>query len=206
MIKNFLINLLFRILNFNDLMIQFEKNKIDNKMKLISIGLNSKIYSETHISNMQNNKSKIRVGENSHIRGSLQVFAQGGEISVGNYCYIGENSKIWSAENIQIGDQVLISHNVNIHDNISHPLTSDFRHKDYKRILGLENHDLKDFDLRPKRVVIKDKAWIGFNAVILKGVVIGEGAIIGAGCFVTEDVPDYAVIVGNPPKIIKYTN
>jgi acetyltransferase-like isoleucine patch superfamily enzyme len=108
MIKNFLINLLFRILNFNDLMIQFEKNKIDNKMKLISIGLNSKIYSETHISNMQNNKSKIRVGENSHIRGSLQVFAQGGEISVGNYCYIGENSKIWSAENIQIGDQVYL--------------------------------------------------------------------------------------------------
>lgn len=199
-------NFLLKVLNFNDLMIQFEKKKIKDKLEFLTIGLNSNLYSETHVSNMQNDKSKIHIGKNSHIRGSLKVFAQGGEITIGDYCYIGENSKIWSAKNIKIGNQVLISHNVNIHDNISHPLSSEFRHKDFKRILGLEDYDINNFDLRPNDIVIKDKAWIGFNSVILKGVIIGEGAIIGAGCFITQDVPDYAVIVGNPPTIVKYTN
>ncbi|MGC8751800.1 DapH/DapD/GlmU-related protein, partial [Hydrotalea sp.] len=54
-------------------------------------------------------------------------------------------------------------------------------------------------------IKIADKAWIGFNVIILKGVTIGEGAIVGAGSVVTKDVPPYAVVAGNPAKIIKYT-
>ncbi|MCB0501084.1 MAG: hypothetical protein KDD32_00210 [Bacteroidetes bacterium] len=51
--------------------------------------------------------------------------------------------------------------------------------------------------------MIKDKAWIGFNVIILKGVTIGEGAVVGAGSVVTKDVPDYTIVVGNPAKLIK---
>ncbi|MGM9578000.1 MAG: DapH/DapD/GlmU-related protein [Evtepia sp.] len=54
-------------------------------------------------------------------------------------------------------------------------------------------------------IVIRDKAWIGFNAILMKGITIGEGAIVGAGSVVTQDVPDYAVVGGNPARIIKYT-
>ncbi|MBK8021791.1 MAG: hypothetical protein IPK19_10285 [Chloroflexi bacterium] len=50
---------------------------------------------------------------------------------------------------------------------------------------------------------ICDKAWIGFNAVILKGVTIGEGAIVGAGSVVTKDVPAWTVVAGNPARIIR---
>ena len=56
----------------------------------------------------------------------------------------------------------------------------------------------------PKPVVIKDFVWCGANVTILPGVTIGEGAVIGAGSVVTKDVPDYAVVAGNPAKVIKY--
>ncbi len=57
-----------------------------------------------------------------------------------------------------------------------------------------------------KPVLIKEGAWIGFNACILKGVTIGKGAVIGAGSVVTKDVPDFAVVAGNPAEILKYTD
>lgn len=46
--------------------------------------------------------------------------------------------------------------------------------------------------------------WIGTNAIILGGVKVGQGAIIGAGAVVAKDVPSYAVVVGNPAKVVKY--
>lgn len=46
--------------------------------------------------------------------------------------------------------------------------------------------------------------WIGCNAVIMRGVTIGDGAVIGASSVVTKDVPPYSVVVGNPGKVIKY--
>lgn len=52
-------------------------------------------------------------------------------------------------------------------------------------------------------MVISDDAWIGLNAIILKGVKIGKGAIVGAGSVVTKNVPDMAVVAGNPARIIK---
>lgn len=55
-----------------------------------------------------------------------------------------------------------------------------------------------------KPVVIRDFVWLGSNVTIVPGVVIGEGAIVGAGAVVTKNIPDYAVVGGNPARIIKY--
>lgn len=52
-------------------------------------------------------------------------------------------------------------------------------------------------------VKISDKVWIGFNSIILKGVTIGEGAVVGAGSVVTKDVPAWTVVAGNPARIIR---
>lgn len=55
-----------------------------------------------------------------------------------------------------------------------------------------------------QKVIIKNDVWIGANSVIMPGISIGNGAIIGAGAVVTKDVPDYAIVVGVPAKVIKY--
>jgi virginiamycin A acetyltransferase len=62
----------------------------------------------------------------------------------------------------------------------------------------------KELVLR-NRLVIGNDVWVGYNAIILPNVKsIGDGAIIGAGAVVTKDVPDFAVVAGNPAKLIKY--
>jgi acetyltransferase-like isoleucine patch superfamily enzyme len=57
-----------------------------------------------------------------------------------------------------------------------------------------------------KPVLIKDFVWCGSNVNILPGLTVGEGAVIGGGSVVTKDIPDYAIVGGNPAKIIKYRN
>lgn len=55
-------------------------------------------------------------------------------------------------------------------------------------------------------IVIEDAVWIGGHVIVLPGVHIGHGAIIGAGAVVTKDVPDYAIVGGNPARIIRFRN
>ena len=54
-----------------------------------------------------------------------------------------------------------------------------------------------------KKIHIRKNAWIGARVNILPGVTIGENAIIGTGSIVTKDIPDNAVAVGNPAKVVK---
>ena len=56
----------------------------------------------------------------------------------------------------------------------------------------------------PKATKIGNDVWIGCNSVILAGLTVGDGAVIGAGSVVTKDVPDYAIVVGNPARILRY--
>ncbi|MHA4808295.1 acyltransferase [Flavitalea flava] len=189
---------------------RFEDLRIlgENRKKLLNqIGIIDEtaiISPESGIYNNQNNREKIRIGEKTYIIGDLCVFKHGGEISIGSYCFIGPHSKVWSSRKISIGNRVLISHNVNIHDNISHPLNSGERHLDFANFL--ENGLSGSLQLPEAEVIIEDDVWIGFNCVILKGVTIGKGAIIGANTLISKDIPPYAVVVGNPAKIIKYTD
>ncbi len=196
-------SILLKILPVRTIELLLKENSINKCNQSVILGNGSQFYEEAKVVNMQGNKKVIDIGESTHIRGSLQVFKQGGKISIGNYCYLGENSYIWSAGEVSIGDNVLISHGVNIHDNISHPLNAKARHKDFLRIIGVKDYPIENFDLNPKKVIIEKDVWIGFNSIILKGVIIGEGAIIGAGSVVTKDVPAWTVIGGNPAKVIK---
>lgn len=174
-----------------------------SKCNSVILGDKSKFYDESKVTNLQYDSSKITIGNNTHIRGHLQIFSQGGRIEIGNDCYVGEDTRIWSARSIKIGNRVLISHNVNIHDNISHPINHKDRHKDFLRILGENNISSSEFDLRANPVVIGDDVWIGFNVTILKGVRIGNGCILGAETVITKDIPDWSMVVGNPARIIK---
>ncbi len=55
-------------------------------------------------------------------------------------------------------------------------------------------------------IIIEDDAWLGFGAIVLSGVHIGKGAVIGAGAVVTHDVPEGAVAVGSPARVVKMRN
>ena len=63
-----------------------------------------------------------------------------------------------------------------------------------------------DFSDRGGDVLIGDRVWIGYRSVILPGVSIGDGAVVGAGSVVTRDVPPYAIVAGNPARIIGERN
>jgi len=160
-----------------------------------------KLLRTAKIRNNRVNDKSITIGRNSIIAGELLTFKHDGEIKLGEWCYIGEGARLWSAIKIEIGDRVLISHNVNIFDSLTHPLSSEKRHQQFKEIATIGHP--ASIDLSEEAVVIEDDVWVGANSSILQGVHISKGAIIGAGSVVTKDVPEWTIVAGNPAKIIR---
>lgn len=155
---------------------------------------------EIHAKN-RHRPDSITIGPGSHIRGELFTSPHGGHVTMGSHCYLGDNSRIWSAVRVSIGDRVLIRHNSSIFDSDTHPMAPADRHRHFVEMTTKGR--LSKVDLREEPVLIEDDVWIGCNAVILKGVTIGRGAVIGAGSIVTHDVPPYAVAAGNPARVVR---
>jgi acetyltransferase-like isoleucine patch superfamily enzyme len=112
----------------------------------------------------------------------------GKNIKVGKNVFINACCKFQDQGGIEIGNGVLIGHNVT---------------------LATLNHDERPShrqNIYPKPIKIGDNVWIGSNATILQGVTIGNGAIIGANAVVTKDVPENAIVAGIPAKIIRKVN
>ena len=156
---------------------------------------------ESSIVNPAGRRESIRIGSGSHLYGRLLLFAKSGEIIIGDQCFIGPGSQIWSADRVSIGSRVFLSHGVNIHDNNAHPMSAALRHVQFTRPATPES-DRATAAVRTAPVVIEDDAWLGFNVTVLKGVVIGRGAVIGAASVVTTDVPPWTVVAGNPARQI----
>lgn len=183
---------------------------IINEQHKDTIALNSKkvsgvgftFYPETIINNMQNNTAKIMLGANTHVRGTLLIFNYGGKITIGNNCYVGDGSRIWSGQEVIIGNDVLIAHNVNIIDTQAHETDAKERNERYMSLIT-NGPWSNQGNIQTKPIVIKDKVWISLNAIILKGVTIGEGAIVAAGSVVTKNVAPYTMVAGNPAQFIK---
>lgn len=188
----YLLRALIRILAFilSPIFNAWENQKGDNLKKMTTCHKTTRFFPSVSIINARKNSLKILIKNNTWIKGQLVVF-HNGKIEIGEYCIVGENSKIWAASEIKIGNRVLISHNVNIHDNNSHPIDALSRHEDFKKIITT---GFQDIDLNAKPIIIGDDVWIGFNATILKGVTIGEGAIIGACAVITKDVPPFTIV------------
>lgn len=168
------------------------------------IGSKSIIAPEGRIENIAGEKNQIQVGTNCYIRGHLLTYGHGGQISVGDWCYVGENSKIWSMTEVSIGNRVLISHGVNIHDGSAHSIDANERHEHYKKILT-SGHPKKIEQLpglRSAPVIIEDDVWINFGVTILKGVRIGRGSVIAAGSIITRDVPEHSFYINRITPII----
>lgn len=132
-----------------------------------------------------------------------------GKISIGEKTFVGPRTNLISRESITIGKFVFIAWGCYVYDHNSHSLHWRDRYndlemqiKDYKASGNyVLNKDWRQVGSAP--IVIEDRVWIGFESVILKGVRIGEGAIVGARSVVTKNVDPWTVVAGNPARVVK---
>lgn len=122
------------------------------------------------------------IGENSFVFAPISG-ACFDKIKIGKNVFINSNTLFMARGGITIEDDVQIAANVQL-------LTNN--HDPYERQI-----------LICKPILIKKGAWIGAGATIMPGICVGAHSIVGASSVVTHDVPDYAVVVGNPAKVIK---
>ena len=85
-------------------------------------------------------------------------------------------------------------------DSLTHPIDPLQRHEQVRAILTTGHPRAVNLD--ESSVTICNDAWVGAGATILRGVVIGEAAIVGAGAIVTHDVPPFTIVAGNPAKAV----
>jgi galactoside O-acetyltransferase len=148
------------------------------------------------------------IGDDCIVSGNYIFESKCGKVEIGKHCYIGCSTFI-SRNGITIGNNVTIAWGCTIYDHNSHSLDYSERRKDIDDELwslrnGQSIYKNKNWDpVKSSPITICDDVWIGMNCIILKGVTIGEGAVVGAGSVVTKDVPAWTVVAGNPAKIVK---
>jgi acetyltransferase-like isoleucine patch superfamily enzyme len=151
-------------------------------------GKNARICSKTRMDVMPFNR--FILGDNSTIEDFCTVNNGVGDVLIGDRTRIGLSNVIIGP--VVIGNDVMLAQNI--------------------VVSGL-NHGYEDIHTVPrkqpvirKQITIEDEVWIGANSVIVAGVTIGKHAVVAAGSIVLKDVPAYAVVGGNPAKIIRQFN
>jgi len=140
--------------------------------------------------------TRIRIGNGAVCRGILRCESFGsGQIIIHQDVYLGDDTLISCAKQVEIHRNSLLAHGVQVFDNDSHPLGTSQRLADYEAIL---RGDRSGDDISATPVSVGPNAWIGMQSIILKGVTIGEGSIVAAGSVVTKDVPPRTLAAGNP--------
>jgi len=136
-------------------------------------------------------QSELSVGKDAiiEIRGSIKIYtgsvvsvSGGGRLSLGSG-YVNCGTQIYCFNAISIGDDVSIAENVCIRDS--------------------DNHLISGNKTESRPIHIGDRVWIGMNAIILKGVTIGDGAVVAAGAVVTRDVEANTLVAGVPARFVR---
>jgi acetyltransferase-like isoleucine patch superfamily enzyme len=154
------------------------------------------------IINDSGNKNNIIIGDNNFIKCWL-ITEKKGKIKIGNFNEIHPNTIIRAMESVEIGNYCNIASDVYIQDNNSHSTDYLERRKDITGNPLFGGSGVEQFPNKAP-VIIKNDVWIGRRSMIMKGVTIGDRAIVAAGAVVTHDVPSDTVVAGNPAVIVKH--
>ena len=176
------------------------------KIEQSFIGKDAIIYKDAYIKNSIFHNNTF-AGEGSFVEHStlneyarVQRYNNITYVNLGKHTYTGRNTTIMHTE---IGKFCSIAWNVTIgapEHNYNLVTSHSFLYYEYDKL----NMGEQVYNLFNKFCVIGNDVWIGAGAVILRGVKIGDGAVIGANATVTKEVPPYAIVVGNPASVIKY--
>ena len=135
-------------------------------------------------------------------------------INKGTNIYYEPNFRVFTGhQNIFLGSNIyLVDTLINAGDTVGKVIIEDFVFFGHGVKILARAHNYKVYDkqrqveITEKPIHIKQGAWIASGAIVLGGVTIGKNAVVGAGSVVTKDVPDSAVVAGNPAKLIRYTH
>ena len=157
------------------------------------------------MSNYQSISADVRLGEGVKLAPFVNLY--GCEINdytkIGAFVEIQKNARI--GKNCKISSHSFVCEGVTIEDNVfvGHGVT--FINDSYPRAATPEGKLQTEEDWNVEPTLVKKGASIGSAATILSNVVIGENAIVGAGAVVTHDVPDNAIVTGNPARVLRLT-
>jgi acetyltransferase-like isoleucine patch superfamily enzyme len=153
-------------------------------------------------------KKYVSIGDDCMIGANFVFESSEGEVAIGDRVYLGSGTIICRTR-IEFGNDIFVGWNCCFYDHDSHSLDYRQRQLDMKRQLE-DYRNGKNFILskdwsvvNAKPIKIMDHAWIGMSCIILKGVTIGEGAVVGAGSIVSKDVPPWTIVAGNPASVIR---
>jgi acetyltransferase-like isoleucine patch superfamily enzyme len=134
----------------------------------------------------------VELGENSALlRDSTVLTGAGGSVSIGARSIIQPRCQLSAyAERIVIGDDVGIAPNCAFYP--------------YNHGVDLDRPIAEQPLVSTGPITVDDGAWLGFGVIVLSGVRIGKGAVVGAGSVVLSDVPDNAIAMGNPARVVSY--
>jgi len=133
------------------------------------------------------NAYSCEIGEGSKI-GSFVEIQKG--VIIGKHCKISSHTFI--CEGVKIHDGVFVGHNVSFINDM------------FPRAINEDGSLQTEADWKIAGTIVEERASVGTGATILGGVCIGKNAMVGAGSVVTKDVPENAIVAGNPAKIIRY--
>lgn len=142
----------------------------------------------------------IEVGDECDLEGVWVLDQEGARIRIGSRTELNGGCTIECVESVTVGDDVLVGAETYISDNDSHSLDFEQRRRDHAdRRRG--ERDWSAVPCAPVR--IESKAWIGRRAMILKGVTVGEGAVVAAGSIVTSPVEAWTLVAGMPARPVR---
>ena len=148
----------------------------------------------------RNRREAASIGRHSVVRGIVRL-EPSGSLSIGERCYFGDGVLISAAERVEIGDGTLFAHGVQLFDNNTHPVDADERERHFAKILGLSKNT--DYRIAKAPVTVGRRCWLGMNAIVFRGVTIGDDTVVAGGSVVTADLPSGVIASGNPARPVR---